>query len=85
MSAAAAAHYSAFSWEICGAFLRAIERARLVINFPYRAVRHAETNRDLPFSLPPSIISCNRGVVFLGGKSGIDQSPPLLLEFKSVR
>lgn len=50
---AAAAHYSAFSWEICGAFLRAIERARLVINFPYRAVRHAETNRDLPFSLPP--------------------------------
>lgn len=49
----AAAHFSAFSWEICKAFLRVGERTRLVINFPYRAVRHAETNRDLPFSPPP--------------------------------
>lgn len=30
---AAAAHFSAFSREICGAFLRVGERARLVINF----------------------------------------------------
>lgn len=50
---AGAAHFSAFSWKIRGAFLRVCERAPPVINFPYRTVRHAQTNRDLAFSAPP--------------------------------